>query len=248
MDQRLDGMRIAIIVSNDFEQVEMTEPRKALDQAGAKTTLISPKPGQFQGISHDEKGDKFAVELTLDQADAGEFDALLLPGDAMNADALRVEAKAQQFARAMDDAGKPLAVICHAPWLLASAKLLSGCTLTSYHTIQDDIRNAGGPWVDQEAVRDRNWEPAGSRRIPPHSTARCSPCSRKRKPDSFKAPLGGQTALRAAKGDWASVRRNEGHTERPCYDAGMPAARENRQWWRADPLFAGGAWLPYLPM
>ncbi|HZU75836.1 MAG TPA: type 1 glutamine amidotransferase domain-containing protein [Dehalococcoidia bacterium] len=156
-DERLDGMRVAILVSDDFEQAEMVEPRKALTDAGAQTTLIALKPGTVHGMKHDVKADTFAVEMTLDQAKPEQFDAVLLPGGALNADALRVVPQAQAFVRALDRAGKPLAVICHAPWLLASAGLVKGRTLTSYHTIQDDIRNAGGNWVDQEVVRDRNW-------------------------------------------------------------------------------------------
>ena len=156
-NRRLDGLRVAIIVADDFEQVEMTEPRKALAQAGAQVTLIAPKPGQVSGMNHDVKADKFPVDRTLDQARPNDFDAVMLPGGALNADFLRVVPQAQEFVRQMDQAGKPFAVICHAPWLLVSAGLVRGRTLTSYHTIQDDIRNAGGNWQDQEVVRDRNW-------------------------------------------------------------------------------------------
>jgi deglycase len=156
-EQRLDGMRVAILVADDFEQVEMTEPRKALDAAGARTTLVSPVNGQVHGMKHDVKQDTFAVDVPLDQADPQQFDAILLPGGALNADFLRVQPKAQQFVKTMQQAGKPFAVICHAPWLLVSAGLTRGRTLTSYHTIQDDIRNSGGNWVDREVVRDQNW-------------------------------------------------------------------------------------------
>lgn len=154
---QLNGMRVAIIVDDDFEQVEMTEPRKALDQAGARTILISPKPGQVTGMNHDVKADTFPVDMPLEQANPNDFDALMLPGGALNADSLRVNPKAQDFARQMDSSGKPMAIICHAPWLLVSARLVKGRTLTSYYTIQDDIRCAGGNWVDQELVRDANW-------------------------------------------------------------------------------------------
>jgi protease I len=154
---RLDGLRVAIIVSDDFEQDEMTDPRKALDQAGAQTVLISPNSGQVSGMNHDVKTDKFNVDMTLDSATPDDFDAVMLPGGALNADALRMNPKAQNFVKQMDGSGKPIAFICHAPWLLVSAGLVKGRTLTSYHTIQDDIRNAGGNWVDQEMVRDRNW-------------------------------------------------------------------------------------------
>ncbi len=153
----LDGFRVAIIVSDDFEQPEMTEPRKAMEQAGAKAVLISTKPGQVHGMNHDTKADAFKVDMTLDQANPNDFDAVMLPGGALNADSLRVEKKAQDFVRRMNEAGKPVAFICHAPWLLVSAGIVKGRTLTSYHTIQDDIRNAGGTWQDREVVTDGNW-------------------------------------------------------------------------------------------
>ncbi len=156
-EQRLQGMRVAILVADDFEQSELTEPKKALEQAGAMTKIVSPKSGEVQGMRHDVKEDKFPVYMTLDQARPDEFDAVLLPGGALNADSLRVVPKAQEMVRAIDGAGKPIAVICHGPWLLVSAGLVRNRTLTSYHTIQDDIRNAGGNWQDRELVRDRNW-------------------------------------------------------------------------------------------
>jgi protease I len=154
---RLDGMRVAVIVADDFEQVELTEPRQALNAAGARTTLVSPVQGEVHGMKHDVKQDAFPVEMALDQANPADFDAVLLPGGALNADFLRVVPKAQDFVRSMQQAGKPMAVICHAPWLLVSTGLVRGRTLTSYHTIQDDIRNAGGTWQDREVVRDGNW-------------------------------------------------------------------------------------------
>ncbi len=154
---QLDGIRVAILVSNDFEQVEMTEPRKALEQAGATATIISPEAGQVAGVNHDEKADSFNVDLTLDQAKPDDFDAVLLPGGALNADFIRMNPQAQNFVKQIDSSGRPIAVICHAPWLLVSAGLVKGRTLTSYQTIQDDLRNAGANWVDQEMVRDRNW-------------------------------------------------------------------------------------------
>jgi protease I len=153
---RLKDLRVAIIVTHGFEQIEMVDPRKALEVAGAETTLIAPEPGGVQGMKHDEKADTFSVERILAEVDPEDFDALLLPGGVMSSDQIRVEKKAQEFVRAFDSAGKPIAVICHAPWLLVSAGVVKGRTLTSYHTIQDDIRNAGGNWVDKPAVRDRN--------------------------------------------------------------------------------------------
>jgi protease I len=154
---KLDGLRVGIILSDGFEQSEMTEPRKALQEAGAKTFIVAPKPGKVQGMKHDAKADTFPVDLVLSQADPSQFDALLLPGGALNADFLRVDRDAQALVRSFDRDGKPIASICHAPWLLVSADLVRGRTLTSYHTIQDDIRNAGGTWQDREVVRDRNW-------------------------------------------------------------------------------------------
>ncbi len=156
-EKKLDGLRVAILVTDDFEQVELVEPKKALDQAGATTKIVSPKPGQVQGMNHDVKADFFPVDMTLDQTNPNDFDAVLLPGGALNADALRVEPKAQEIVRQIHSQGKPIAFICHAPWLLVSAGLVKGKTITSYYTIQDDIRNAGGNWVDQELVRDGTW-------------------------------------------------------------------------------------------
>lgn len=153
----LDDIHVAILVSDDFEQVEMTEPRQALEQAGAKTVLVSTKRGQISGMNHDQKADTFDVDLTFDEANPDEFDGILLPGGALNADFLRMHPKAQEFVRQIDKSDRPLAVICHAPWLLISSGCIKGRTLTSYYTIQDDIRNAGGNWVDQEVVRDDNW-------------------------------------------------------------------------------------------
>jgi len=153
----LDGMRVAILVTDDFEQAELVEPKKALEQAGATTKIISLKPGQVQGVNHDVKADSFPVDMTFDQANPSDFDGVLLPGGALNADALRMVPQAQEFVRQIDKAGKPIAVICHAPWLLVSAGLVKGKTMTSYYTIQDDIRNAGANWVDKEMVRDGTW-------------------------------------------------------------------------------------------
>lgn len=153
----LDGIRVAILATDDFEQSELTEPRKTLDEAGATTSVIAPHSGQIQGFKHDEKADKIRVDITLDEARPEEFDAVLLPGGALNADALRVNKKAQEFVRRIDQSGKPIAVICHGPWLLVSAGLVRGRRITSYHTIQDDLRNAGAHWEDHEVVRDRNW-------------------------------------------------------------------------------------------
>jgi protease I len=152
----LKGMRVAIIVANDFEQTEMTEPRKALDQSGAHTVLISPIRAEVQGFNHDVKADRFKVDLPIDHARPEDFDALLLPGGALNADFIRMDEKAREFVRSFDRSGKPMAVICHGPWLLVSSGVARGRTLTSYYTVQDDLRNAGANWVDQEVVHDGN--------------------------------------------------------------------------------------------
>lgn len=152
---QLQGMRVAILVTDDFEQSELTEPRKALQEAGAEALIVSPKSGEIQGMKHDEKADRFRVDLPLGQADPEQFDAVMLPGGALNADGLRVVPEAKNFVSSIDQAGKPIAVICHGPWLLVSAGLVRGRKMTSYHTIQDDLRNAGAQWEDSEVVRDR---------------------------------------------------------------------------------------------
>lgn len=153
----LKGLRVAILASDGVEDAELREPMNTLKQAGAEVTLFAPKEGKIQSFKHHDKADQFEVDHTLADADANKFDAVLLPGGALNADTLRVQPQAQEFVREMDRQAKPIAVICHAPWLLVSAGLVRGRTITSYHTIQDDIRNAGGKWQDEEVVRDKNW-------------------------------------------------------------------------------------------
>jgi protease I len=152
----LKGKRVAIIVTDGFEQIELTSPREALDDAGAKTVLVSPKDGEVQGFKHHDKADKFKVDLPLARADASEFDAVILPGGVINGDALRIEKRAQQFVQDMDRAGKPIAVICHGGWLLISSRLVKGRQITTWPTLQDDMRNAGADWQDREVIRDRN--------------------------------------------------------------------------------------------
>jgi len=154
--QKLSGKRVAVLATNGVEQVELAEPRKALDDAGAKTTLISPKPGKIKGWQHDHWGDEFSVDMTLDQAKADDFDALLLPGGVMNPDHLRMDDRAVNFVKAIADAGKPIAAICHGPWLLVEADLLRGRTATSWPSIRTDLRNAGANVVDEPAVTDGN--------------------------------------------------------------------------------------------
>ncbi|HTM35452.1 MAG TPA: type 1 glutamine amidotransferase domain-containing protein [Terriglobales bacterium] len=153
----LQGMRVAILATDGVEDSELREPRKALEDAGAETKLFAPKQDPIQSFKHHDKAGTFKVDMTLAQADPSQFDALLLPGGALNADTLRVQSRAQEFVREMDRQGKPIAVICHAPWLLVSAGCVRDRTMTSYHTIQDDIRNAGASWKDEEFIRDRNW-------------------------------------------------------------------------------------------
>jgi protease I len=153
----LRGMKVAILVTNDFERVELTEPRQALEEAGARTEIVAPHSGRVQSMDHDVKADVIDVDLTLDEANPDDFDAVVLPGGVISADALRMVSKAREFVRRIDGAGKPIAVICHGAWLLVSAGLVRRRTLTSWHTLQDDIRNAGGNWVDGEVVCDRNW-------------------------------------------------------------------------------------------
>jgi protease I len=154
MDQRLNGQRIAILVENGFEQVELTEPRKALDEAGATTQIVSPVQGQVKAWNSTDWGISLPVDIPLDQARADDFDALLLPGGVMNPDKLRVNPKAVQFVKAFFEAGKPVAAICHGPWMVVEPGEARGRTLTSWPSLQTDIRNAGGHWVDQEVVKD----------------------------------------------------------------------------------------------
>ena len=156
MEVGLKGRKVAILATDGVEQVELVEPRKALDAAGAVTHLISPKEGTIQGMNHDEKGERLPVDRALSQVHASEYDALLLPGGVANPDALRMEPAAVQFVREFMLAEKPVAAICHGPWLLVEAAAVSGRTLTSWPSLKTDIRNAGGQWVDQAvAVDDR---------------------------------------------------------------------------------------------
>src|SRR5579872_7466324 len=153
---RLEGMNVAILVEDRFEQVELTEPRKALDQAGAKTVVVSPKNDQVQGMNHDDIGERINVDLPLDRARPEDFDALLLPGGVVNPDRLRMNKKAMAFVRAFVQAGKPIAAICHGPWSLVEVDAVRGKRITSWPSLQTDIRNAGGTWVDEVNVTDQN--------------------------------------------------------------------------------------------
>jgi protease I len=153
---RLDGTTVGILVANaGVEQVEMTEPRQALDDAGATTLLISLESGDVRGYQHDlEPKDTFTPDKTVEDVDAAELDALLLPGGTVNADKVRLNETAVGLIRAVTDAGKPVAAICHGPWGLVEADVVRGKTLTSYPSLRTDIRNAGGSWVDEEVHID----------------------------------------------------------------------------------------------
>jgi protease I len=150
----LNGFRVAMLATDGFEESELTEPKQALEGAGARVDVIAPKRGDIQAFRHHDKSITVPVDRTLDEARPEEYDGVMLPGGALNADALRVEPRAKRFLRAMWEAGRPFAVICHAPWELVSAGLAEGRRLTSYHTIQDDLKNAGAHWVDEEVVVD----------------------------------------------------------------------------------------------
>lgn len=152
--ETLNGKRVAILATDGVEQVELTQPRQALDAAGALTMVVSPKEGTIKGWQHDRWGDQIKVDLPLREARSSEFDALLIPGGVMNPDTLRLEKQAVDFVRAFFSEGKPVAAICHGPWLLVEAGVLRGRTVTSWPSLQTDIRNAGGDWVDREVVTD----------------------------------------------------------------------------------------------
>lgn len=150
----LNGKRVAILATDGVEQMELTEPRKALDAAGATTIVVSPKEVKLKGWHHGNWGDDIPVDRALSDANADDFDALLLPGGVMSPDRLRMDKKAVQFVKAFFHAGKPVAAICHAPWLLVEADVVRNRALTSWPSLQTDIRNAGGDWVDREVVTD----------------------------------------------------------------------------------------------
>jgi len=152
--QQLQGKKVAILATDGVERVELTEPRKALDAAGARTVVVSPKSGSIKGWEHDHWGDSITVDQSLDDARADQFDALMLPGGVMNPDHLRQNERAVQFVRSFFDAGKPVAAICHAPWMLVEADVVNGRTITSWPSLRTDIMNAGAEWVDREVVTD----------------------------------------------------------------------------------------------
>jgi protease I len=153
-DQTLSGKRIAFLATDGVEQVELTDPWEAVKSAGATPELVSLKSGKIQAWNHDKKGKKLKVDKTLEDATAEDYDGLVLPGGVMNPDTLRMFDEAVDFVRDFYKQGKPIAAICHGPWLLVEADLCDGRTLTSWPSVKTDIRNAGGNWVDQELVVD----------------------------------------------------------------------------------------------
>ena len=155
MANELNGKRVAIVATDMVEQVELLEPRKALDEAGAQTELISLKPGEIQGFNHYDKGDEIPVDRTIEEASADEYHALLLHGGVGNPDVLRMDENVVSFVRDFFEQGKPVAAICHGPWTLVEAGVVRNRTLTSWPSLQTDIRNAGGNWVDEEVVVDQ---------------------------------------------------------------------------------------------
>jgi protease I len=154
-DRKLQGKKVAVLAADMVEQVELVEPRKALEDAGAQTELISIHPGEIQGFNHFDPADKHKVDRTVEEVQAADYDALFVPGGVGNPDQLRGDENAVSFVRDFFEAGKPVAVICHGPWILVEADVVRGRKLTSWPTLQTDIRNAGGNWVDQQVVVDQ---------------------------------------------------------------------------------------------
>lgn len=154
--EELEGFRVAVLATDGFEESELTEPVKALRQAGAEVHVIAPHPGEIQAFRHHDKAGAIPVDRILGQVRPADYDGLLFPGGALNADAMRSNESAKEFASQFDSEGKPIAAICHAPWILISSGVARGRMLTSYHTIRDDLKNAGARWADQEVVVDRN--------------------------------------------------------------------------------------------
>jgi len=151
----LEGKRVAILVADGFEQVELTEPRKALEDAGAETRVVSPAEGKVRGWNHTEWGDEFPVDQPLDEARPQDYDALLLPGGVINPDKLRILPRAVEFVRAFFEARKPVAAICHGPWTLIEAGVATGRRMTSWPSLKTDLKNAGADWSDKEVIVDR---------------------------------------------------------------------------------------------
>jgi protease I len=152
--ENLNGKRVAFIATEGVEQVELTEPWKAVEKAGAKPELISIEPGEVQAWKHFDKGDTFPVDRTIEEAQPDEYDALVLPGGVANPDQLRTDENVVQFIREFFNSGKPIGVICHGPWTLVEADVVRGRKITSWPSLQTDLRNAGAEWVDEECVVD----------------------------------------------------------------------------------------------
>jgi protease I len=152
----LNGLKVAILVTDGFEQVELVEPRKALDEAGAQTQIVSPKTDRVRGWKFTDWGDELPVDVPLDSTSPENFDVLLLPGGVINADKLRMEPKAVSFVKSFFSAGKPVAAICHGPWMVIEAEAARGRRIASWPSLKTDVRNAGAEWVDEEAVTDGN--------------------------------------------------------------------------------------------
>jgi protease I len=157
MANELAGCKVAVLAVDGFEQAELLEPKRALTEAGAEVHIVSAKPGKIQGFRHVDKGEEVDVDTTFDQARPDDYDAVVLPGGVVNSDAIRLIPQAQAFVRAVDEASKPVAVICHGGWLPISAGIVKGHKMTSWPSLQDDIRNAGGTWVDEQVVEDGNF-------------------------------------------------------------------------------------------
>lgn len=154
MAATINGKRVALLVTDGFEQIELTAPKTALDAAGARTAIVSPKDDVARGWKHTEWGDEFPVDVSAKDADADEFDALVLPGGVMNPDKLRRDEYVQKFVQTFFEQHKPVAAICHGPWTLIDAGVIGGRRMTSYHSIQTDLKNAGASWIDEEVVID----------------------------------------------------------------------------------------------
>jgi deglycase len=153
-NENLRGLKVAILIEDGFEQVEMVEPRRALDDVGAETYIVSPRDEEVRSWVFKEWGEKFPVDTPLDEARPDDYDALLLPGGVINPDKLRMRPKAVEFVKAFFDAGKPVASICHGPWMVIEAGAARGRRIASWPSLKTDVRNAGGEWVDQEVVVD----------------------------------------------------------------------------------------------
>lgn len=154
MDSKISGKRVAILATDGFEQAELLEPKKALEEAGAETTVVSLKPGEIKGWNHTDWGQSVKVDETVESCSPDDFDALMLPGGVMNPDKLRTEPRAVEFVRGFFEEGKPVGAICHGPWMLVEADVADGRTVTSWPSLQTDLENAGADWVDQEVVVD----------------------------------------------------------------------------------------------